>query len=103
MSLKDPWLGVSPSFVFSPVVPALYAGLQTLVDRSPWVPAMSFKTEFPLSFFDGLTRAFLLCQLIPPVVTTHSSPVLANSPWTLVLASLVSSFQTVFFLRSENI
>ncbi|THG92943.1 hypothetical protein EW145_g8527, partial [Phellinidium pouzarii] len=84
-------MSVSPSFVFSPVVPALYAALTSLVEISPWLPAMSFKTEFPLSFFDGISRAFLLCQLIPPVVTAHSQPAIASSAWTLLLTSMIAA------------
>lgn len=88
-SFTGPWLGLSPSFVFSPVVPGLYAILTVLVELAPRVPEMSLLTELPLSFMDGLTRAFLLCQLIPPVVTAHAQRAIADSPWTLLLASLV--------------
>ena len=85
----DPWLGLSPSFIFTPVVLALYTGLTLLAESIPSVPTMSFKTEFPLSLFDGMTRAFLVCTLIPPVVLNHPQPVIASSPWTLILTSLV--------------
>ncbi|EJD06260.1 uncharacterized protein FOMMEDRAFT_119826 [Fomitiporia mediterranea MF3/22] len=98
-AVMNPWLGVPPSFVFSPVVPALYAALTALVETLPSVPALSFKTEFPLSFFDGITRAFLLCQLIPPVVTTHAQPVISTSPWILVLTSLVTANGGFFFVN----
>lgn len=86
----DPWMGLQPSFVFSPVVPGLYAALTVLVERLPWLPKMSIRTEFPLSFMDGMTRAFLLCQLIPPTVISHMMPAISDSPWTLLLSSLVS-------------
>jgi len=90
-AIMNPWLGLQPSFVFSPVVPAMYALLTVLVERLPSVPPSSFKTELPLSFLDGLTRAFLLCQLIPPAVTTHSMSAIAGSPWTLLLSSLITA------------
>ncbi|KAH8114165.1 hypothetical protein DFH11DRAFT_252848 [Phellopilus nigrolimitatus] len=98
-AIMNPWLGVSPSFVFSPVVPSLYAALTLLVEQLPWVPTMSLKTELPLSLFDGLTRAVLLCQLIPPIVTTHSQPSIASSPWALILASLVTANGGFFFVN----
>ena len=88
-AVMNPWLGISPSFVFSPVVPALYSILTVLVEGLPYVPQMSMFTEFPLSLFDGITRSYLLCALIPPPVTTHASLAISQSPWTLILASLV--------------
>lgn len=88
-SFSAPWLGVSPSFLYSPTIPLLYSGLTIVTELLPWVPPISMCTELPLSFFDGLTRAFLLCQLIPPVVTNHIKPEFSTSPWTLLLSSLV--------------
>ncbi|KAL5533496.1 hypothetical protein ACEPAF_5272 [Sanghuangporus sanghuang] len=96
-AIMSPWLGIPPSFVFTPVVLGLYTGLTVLVELLPSVPVLSFKTEFPLSLFDGMTRAFLVCQLIPPMVTTHPQPSIASSPWTLILTSLVTA-NTGFFL-----
>ncbi|KAI5117117.1 hypothetical protein M0805_003669 [Coniferiporia weirii] len=98
-AFMGPWLGVSPSFVYSPVVPALYAAITALVEWVPWLPDMSFKTEFPLSFFDGITRAFLLCQLIPPAVTAHAQPAISSSAWALLLTSLVSPNGGFFFVN----
>ena len=88
---SDPWLDESPSFVFSPVVPMLYTLFTLMVDAIPaaFVPDLSFKTEFPLSFLDGLTRSYLLCSLIPPLVVTHINEAISQSPWTLCLSSLV--------------
>ncbi|KAH7914047.1 hypothetical protein BJ138DRAFT_1057715 [Hygrophoropsis aurantiaca] len=87
-AIAGPLLGVPPSFMVSGVSPALYAAVQAVVDRVP-LPAMSLNTEFPLSFLDGFTRAMLLCQLIPPAVVANASPVIASSPWTLLLTSLL--------------
>lgn len=67
----------------------LYASIQAVVEILPAVPSPSLGLELPLSIVDGLTRAFLLCNLIPPTVTAHASPIVANSPWTLLLTSLV--------------
>lgn len=75
--------------MLSGVVPGLYTAVQAIVDRLPAVPPMSMNTELPLSIVDGFTRAYLLCNLIPPVVTTNASPVISSSPWTLLLTSLV--------------
>lgn len=75
----------------SGVFPALFAGVQAIVDRIPSVPSMSAGMEVPLSILDGFTRAYLLCSLIPPAVVTNSSSVIAESPWTLLLTSLVGS------------
>jgi len=85
--------------MISGVIPAFYAGVQAIVEALPFVPPMSIHTELPLSFVDGFTRVFLLVNLIPPVVTANSSPVIAASPWTL----LVTSFATAnggFFLTN---
>jgi len=77
----------------SGVVPGLYAAIQALIDALPEVPDISASLELPLSIVDGFTRAFLLCNLIPPTVLTHASPAIANSPWTLLVSSLVSTSQ----------
>ncbi|KAJ7632981.1 hypothetical protein FB45DRAFT_745575 [Roridomyces roridus] len=97
--MTSPLLGAPPSFMLSGVVPVFYGAVQAIVEMLPSVPAMSFQTELPLSFVDGFTRAFLLCNLIPPVVTANAMPAIAMSPWTL----LVTSFATAnggFFLTN---
>lgn len=76
--------------MLSGVVPALYASAQAIVDSLPAVPTPSITTEFPFSILDGFTRTYLLCNLIPPAVTTNASPVIASSAWTLLLTSLAS-------------
>jgi len=75
--------------MLSVVPPGMYIAAQAIVEYIPVMPSMSLNTEFPLSFVDGFTRSMLLCSLIPPVVVTHTSPVIASSPWTLLLTSLV--------------
>lgn len=75
--------------MLSGVVPVLYAVGQAVADNLPSVPEPSAQMEFPLSVVDGFTRAYLLCNLIPPSVTTSASPIIASSPWTLLLTSLV--------------
>ena len=74
----------------SGVVPVLYAVVQAIVEYLPSVPALSGETELPLSIVDGFTRAYLLCNLIPPSVTQNQSSIIASSPWTLLMTSLVS-------------
>jgi len=75
--------------MLSGVTPALYMGIHAVVESLPVVPAPSLGSELPLAIVDGFTRSFLLCNFIPPTVTVHSSPILANSPWTLLLTSLI--------------
>ncbi|PPQ82391.1 hypothetical protein CVT25_008352 [Psilocybe cyanescens] len=89
-AVAAPFLGQPPSFMISGVVPALYTIIQAIVDKSPYVPDISAQLEVPLSVLDGFTRAYLLCNLIPPAVTANASPAIASSPWTLLLSSLAS-------------
>jgi hypothetical protein len=88
-AIIGPLLGVPPSFVLSGVPPGVYIVAQAIVEYIPVIPPMSLITELPLSIVDGFTRALLLCSLIPKPVITHASPVIASSPWTLLLSSLV--------------
>lgn len=88
--MTAPLLGITPSFMLSGTTPALYTTIQAIVDMLPAVPSPSLGIELPLSILDGFTRAFLLCNLVPPTVTAHTSPIVANSPWTLLLTSLIS-------------
>ncbi len=73
----------------SGVVPALYTIMQALVEYLPVIPEMTLNTELPLAAFDGVSRAFLLCNIIPPVVLNHQLADVSTSPWTLLLTSLV--------------
>ena len=82
-------LGLTPSFMMSGVIPTLYAVIHATIESLPAVPAQSLQSELFLSVVDGFTRSFLLCNFTPPIVTAHASPLIANSPWTLLLASLV--------------
>ena len=84
-----PALAIPPSFMLSGVVPAFYTAIQAAVDKLPYVPTPSFENEVPLATLDGLTRAYLLCNLIPPMVTAHTSPAINSNPWTLLITSLV--------------
>ena len=63
--------------------------MQALVEILPVVPEMSLNTELPICAFDGISRAFLLCNLVPPVVLNNTNEAIATSPWTLMIASLV--------------
>lgn len=96
-SVTAPFLGLPPSFMISGVVPALYTLIQAVIEFLPIVPAPSATLELPLALVDGFTRAFLLCNLIPPPVTTHVSPAIATSPWTLLLSSLITANGGFFF------
>jgi len=75
----------------SGIVPIFYTAIQGIVDSVPVIPEMFFEMELPLSIIDGFTRAYLLCDLIPPMVTVNSYSVIVNSPWTLMMTSLVAA------------
>ncbi|RDB23977.1 hypothetical protein Hypma_008600 [Hypsizygus marmoreus] len=90
-AITAPLLGIPPSFMQSGVYPGLYAAVQGVIDALPVVPGISAELELPLSIIDGFTRAYLLCNLIPPAVLTHASPAIASSPWTLLLTSLITA------------
>jgi len=90
-AVAAPLLGVPPSFMVSGLVPALYTVIQAAVEYLPAVPVPGPDTELPLAIVDGFTRAYLLCNLIPPAVTTNTSPLIASSPWTLLVTSLITA------------
>ncbi|KAJ4475747.1 hypothetical protein J3R30DRAFT_590185 [Lentinula aciculospora] len=90
-ALACPYLVLSPSFMVSGIGPMFYTMIQGIVDLVPAVPEMFFAMELPLSIFDGFSRTFLLCDLIPPMVTANSSPAISTSPWTLLVTSLVTA------------
>ncbi|KIK03761.1 hypothetical protein K443DRAFT_676433 [Laccaria amethystina LaAM-08-1] len=90
-AMTAPLLGFPPSFILSGTVPALYTAVQALIDYLPAVPAPSAGLELPLAIVDGFTRAYLLCNLIPPTVTANTSPLVASSPWTLLITSLITA------------
>ncbi|OBZ75443.1 hypothetical protein A0H81_04901 [Grifola frondosa] len=90
-AITAPALGIPPSFMLSGVVPALYTGIQAIVDNIPSIPFPSLESEVPLAALDGIARAYLLCNLIPPMVLDHSSPAINSNPWTLILTSLLTA------------
>ncbi|KAH9890569.1 hypothetical protein C8Q73DRAFT_704812 [Cubamyces lactineus] len=92
-----PALAIPPSFMLSGVVPAFYTAIQAAVDKLPYVPTPAFENEVPLATLDALTRAYLLCNLIPPMVTSHTSPAINSNPWTLLLTSLLTANAGFFF------
>jgi hypothetical protein len=96
-AVAAPLLGVPPSFMVSGVVPGLYAAIQAIIEYLPGVPNISAQTELPLAIFDGFTRAYLLCNLIPPAVTANASPLISSSPWTLLVTSLTVANGGFFF------
>ncbi|TDL20163.1 hypothetical protein BD410DRAFT_805192 [Rickenella mellea] len=97
-----PWLGTSPSFLFSPIVPGLYTFLTYVVESLPSILPMSLKTELPLSILDGFSHSYLLCDLIPPVVTTLTTRELADSPWTLLMLALVAPLMTGLYTLTTH-
>jgi len=84
-----PWLQFTPSFLTIPRYPLLFAAAQVVINILPTVPSMSIHTELPLSFFDALTRAFLLTTSNPGFIVKHASPEVASSPWVLLVVSLI--------------
>jgi len=89
--VKAPFLGIPPSFMTAGAGPLLYAAVQAIVEYLPDIPELTGELELPLSLVDGFTRAYLVCSLIPPSVTQHQSSIIASSPWTLLVTSLVSA------------
>ncbi|KAF8745007.1 hypothetical protein AX14_012014 [Amanita brunnescens Koide BX004] len=90
-AITAPFLGYPPSFMVSATFPLLYTISQAIVEFIPSVPLPTAANEIPLALVDGISRAYLLCNLIPPPVTGSSSQVLAHSPWTLLLTSLITA------------
>jgi len=90
-AMTAPFLGYPPSFMVSATFPLLYTLAQAFADFIPSVPLPTATNEIPLALFDGLSRTYLLCNLIPPPVTSNASPLLAQSPWTLLLTSLITA------------
>lgn len=89
-NISAPMLGIPPSFMTSGTFPLLYTAAQAIIDFLPVVPLPSAQLELPLAIVDGFTRAYLLCNLIPPAITTNASQLISTSPWCLLLSSCVS-------------
>ncbi|KAJ3570121.1 hypothetical protein NP233_g4612 [Leucocoprinus birnbaumii] len=102
-AITAPFLGVSPSFMVSGSVPVLYAVIQAIVEYLPQVPELTGELELPLSLLDGFSRAYLVCNLIPPAVTQNQSAVIAASPWTLLLTSLITANGGFFLVNLFSI
>ncbi|KAJ7574546.1 hypothetical protein C8J56DRAFT_978547 [Mycena floridula] len=96
-AVTAPFLGVPPSFMVSGTFPGLYAAVQAVVDLAPNVPFPSLQSELPLSIVDGFTRAYLLCNLIPPAVIANASQPISSSPWTLLVSSFLIANGGFFF------
>ncbi|KAG6850405.1 hypothetical protein H0H93_013630 [Arthromyces matolae] len=94
-----PFLGLTPSFMITGVVVALFGGIQALIEALPVVPDITAELELPFSVIDGFTRAFLLCNLIPPAVLTHTSSAVSSSPWSLLITSLLMANAGFFFVN----
>lgn len=84
-----PFLGVPPSILVSGVYPVMYALLQAGIEWIPSVPEMSLQLELPFSFVDALSRTLLLVHAIPSMVLNSPYPQIADSPWALLVTSLV--------------
>jgi hypothetical protein len=94
-----PWLGLQPTFLVSSAAPMLFLSACALVDLLPTVPELSLFTELPLSLLDGLTRALLLCNFVPPMITTHTSPAVSTSPYTMLLTAFIAANAGPFFVN----
>ncbi|OSX64872.1 hypothetical protein POSPLADRAFT_1133806 [Postia placenta MAD-698-R-SB12] len=98
-AVTAPALGIPCSFMISGAGPAFYAGIDAIVNRIPAIHAPSLETELPISILDGFTRAMLLCEIVPPMITKHAVPAVANSPWSLLVTSLVTANGGWFFVN----
>jgi len=93
------WLGIQPTFFVSGAAPLLYLSTSALVDSLPTVPELSLFTELPLSLLDALTRALLLCNFVPLIITAHTSLAVSASPHTLLLTAFVRPLNNVIGSR----
>jgi hypothetical protein len=84
-----PWLGLQPTFFVSGAAPLLYLSTSALVDSLSTVPELSLFTELPFSLLDALTRAILFCNIVPLMITAHTSLTVSTSPYTLLLTAFV--------------
>lgn len=66
------------------------------------MPPMSFEIEGPITFLDALSRSYLLTDLIPPAVLNHTTPAIANSPWTLMVVTLVCHVHTPIKINYDD-
>ncbi|KAG6896963.1 hypothetical protein C0992_005024 [Termitomyces sp. T32_za158] len=98
-AVTAPMLGIMPSYMISGAVVGLFGFIQAVIDALPVVPDITAELELPLSILDGFTRAFLLCNLIPPAVTMHASSVVSESPWSLLITSLLMANSGFFFVN----
>ncbi|KAG6843190.1 hypothetical protein H0H87_007077, partial [Tephrocybe sp. NHM501043] len=78
-------------------------GGEAIVYALPVVPDITAELEVPLSIVDGFSRAYLLCNLIPPAITTHVSSTISNSPWTLLVSTLVIANGGFFFVNTFSL
>ncbi|KAH9842957.1 uncharacterized protein C8Q71DRAFT_720352 [Rhodofomes roseus] len=101
-AISAPALGIPASFMISGAGMGLWAAVQTIVDKLPAVHAPSFQTELPVSLLDGFTRAFLLCNLIPPMIVGHPTEAVATSPWSLLVTSLVTANGGFFIVNTMS-
>ncbi|THH21068.1 hypothetical protein EW146_g391 [Bondarzewia mesenterica] len=83
-------VGIQPSFMISSAIPAVFLGADFLIEYLPSVPLPTVYNEIPLAILDAFTRAILLCNFVPTIITSHVSPVISSSPWTLLLTALPS-------------
>jgi len=102
-AIVAPWLGVQPTFFVSAGAPLLYLSASVLVDTLPTVPELSLFTELPLSLLDALTRAILLCNFVPVLVTAHASPTVSTSPHTLLLTAFIAANAGPFFVNALSL
>ncbi|KAI0303530.1 hypothetical protein B0F90DRAFT_1809705 [Multifurca ochricompacta] len=98
-----PWLGIQPSFIVSGGYPLLFLSASALIDTIPAVPELSLFTELPLSGVDALTRAVLLCNFIPSMITTHTSPTVSTSPYTLLLTAFIAANAGPLFVNTFSL
>lgn len=88
---QAPWLGIQPSFMLGGAIPATFIATHYLVEALPAVPMPGLYNELLCAVVDAFTRALLLCNVVPTVVTKHASPLISTSPWTLLITALVSA------------
>ncbi|KAA1471370.1 hypothetical protein DENSPDRAFT_837350 [Dentipellis sp. KUC8613] len=98
-----PWLGFQPSFLVDGVIPMTFLAAHALVELLPSVPDATLALETFTAIIDAFTRAMLLCDFIPKIVTRHISPAVSESPWTLLLTALITANAGPFFTFSFSL
>ncbi|KAI0261064.1 hypothetical protein BC834DRAFT_845812 [Gloeopeniophorella convolvens] len=91
------WLGVQPPSWYLRI-PLLFVGVDALVDLLPASPTVPVHGIAPVRARCA-DACLLLCNFVPPMVTSHASPAISTSPYTLLLTALIAANGGPFFVN----